>query len=147
MTDFGKILEEWDGMRSRGRSESESSSEFERMLEKYLETDDLSSRKTETEERLHSGVNPKNLKIEGTIDLHGMVSQGAELTLQRFIDESYRRGWKKILIIHGKGNHSKNGPVLRDTVMQVVREHPHAGRHGVPGRSLGGSGALWLIIK
>ncbi|AHC16180.1 Smr/MutS family protein [Salinispira pacifica] len=147
MTDFGKILEEWDGIRSRGRSEGRSSSDFERMVDGYLDMEESRSKDDEREQAEHGGVNPRSLKIESTLDLHGMRAQAAEISLRHFIDESYRRGWKKVLIIHGKGNHSTDGPVLKDTVMQVVRAHPHAGRHGVPGRSLGGSGALWLVIK
>lgn len=147
MTDFGKILEEWDGIRSRGRSDVRSSSDFERMVDGYLDMEESRSKDDEREQAELGTVHPRSLKIESTLDLHGMRAQAAEISLRQFIDESYRRGWKKVLIIHGKGNHSKDGPVLKDTVMQVVRAHPHAGRHGVPGRALGGSGALWLVIK
>ena len=50
--------------------------------------------------RLARGV----IQIDGKLDLHGMNQNEAYRTLHFFIEKAFRRGWKTILVITGKGN-------------------------------------------
>ncbi len=89
----------------------------------------------------------KRVKTDAVIDLHGMTIKEAEEALNFFFDHAYRSGFKKVIIIHGKGNHSRNGPVLKDWVKKYLSLCRKAGRTGTPGRNQGGTGATWVMIK
>lgn len=92
-------------------------------------------------------VNPKKLPVDDTLDLHGLTASEAENQLNFFFEKARKAGWRKVLIIHGKGIHSKEEPVLKKVVMDFISRSPIAGAHGIPGASEGGSGAVWVAIK
>lgn len=98
-------------------------------------------------QRLQSFVRPEKLKIDDTIDLHGMTEKEAELALHSFFMQALSKGFKKVLIIHGKGNHSKDEPVLKKLVQRFLEENPNAGRSGKEKAENGGSGATWVMLK
>ncbi|MBQ1862064.1 MAG: Smr/MutS family protein [Clostridia bacterium] len=56
---------------------------------------------------------------------------------------------RKILVIHGKGNHTKGtDPVLGELVRKFIQSNPYCGMSGHPkSREDGGSGATWIILK
>ncbi len=47
-----------------------------------------------------------NMKPEAQLDLHGLHHDEAYERLNYFIGECVRRNLKKVLVIHGKGNHT-----------------------------------------
>ncbi len=84
---------------------------------------------------------------QASIDLHGMGAAEAKAALLAFFERSGRQGLEKVLVVHGKGNHSKEGPVLVRVARKAVEESPWAGRSGPAGREDGGSGALWVAVR
>lgn len=92
-------------------------------------------------------VSAKKLPVDGSLDLHGLTASEAENQLKSFFAKAKNAGWRKVIIIHGKGIHSKEEPVLKKVVMDFIESSPIAGSHGVPGASEGGSGAVWVAIK
>jgi len=65
-----------------------------------------------------------------------------------FLEEARASGFRKVLIIHGKGNHSHDGgAVLKTAVRAHIHNHPLTGEVGVPDRSMGGEGALWVAMR
>lgn len=92
-------------------------------------------------------VSAKKLPVDGTLDLHGLTAAEAENKLRIFFAKAQKTGWKKVLVIHGKGIHSSDEPVLKKVVMDFIENSPNAGSHGIPGASEGGSGAVWVAIK
>ena len=94
---------------------------------------------------------------EGKIDLHGMTQEQAHPALTRFIQESYARGFRLVLVITGKGkDRDAPGPMpvprgilkhqvphwlasgpLRLLVLQVTEAHL---RHG-------GTGAYYVYLR
>lgn len=84
---------------------------------------------------------------DAAIDLHGMTESDALDSLGIFLEDSRRRGYRKVLIIHGKGNHSGGDPVLKRAVSRFLEGYPGAGRSGNADKSSGGKGATWLILK
>ncbi len=127
MNDFGKILEIWE------KNKKSAYIDKDRILSEY--------RKGETSKELI------RKKPQGILDLHGLTVEEAEAELDRFLLQCRKMRLKKVLIIHGKGNHSPNGPVLRDAVLLYLRNSPYTGMTGTPDQSQGGSGAVWVIIK
>jgi len=89
----------------------------------------------------------KKLPCQRTLDLHGLTVKEALDALGHFINKCRRDRINKILIIHGKGLHSKKGPVLKDEVVKYLRANSFIGETGTPGRAEGGSGASWAIIR
>ncbi|MBQ9909079.1 MAG: Smr/MutS family protein [Treponema sp.] len=90
----------------------------------------------------------RNMRPEARIDLHGFTRDEAWSRLAAFVNDCIRRDLKKILIIHGKGNHSNGSdPVLGPMVKTFIEQNKHLGSSGHPDRSMGGNGATWVIIK
>jgi DNA-nicking Smr family endonuclease len=57
-----------------------------------------------------------------TLDLHGLNSQTAALRVRGAIERCRDHGIAELLIIHGHGLHSNpnEGPVLKDTVLNLL---------------------------
>ena len=87
------------------------------------------------------------MRPQAEIDLHGMTLEEAYGALVTFFDDAVRRDYQKVLIIHGKGNHSQNGPVLARFVQKFLETHAHAGETGHPKGRDGGTGSTWVILK
>ena len=103
-------------------------------------------REEEYEAQQHS-VSAKKLPVDGTLDLHGLTAAEAESRLNVFFAKARKAGWRKVIVIHGKGIHSKEEPVLKKVVMDFIARSPMAGAHGVHGAADGGSGAVWVAVK
>ena len=95
-------------------------------------------------------------KPDAIIDLHGLTANEAENALQTFFSNSKNAGFEKLLVIHGKGNHQRNGSaynhtpgesVVRDTARRFIEACPFAGEHGYSSAKDGGTGATWVILK
>ena len=97
--------------------------------------------------RRSQSPDPSRMKIDDVLDLHGLTIPEARTALDVFFDEAYREGFRKVLIIHGKGNHSKNGPVLGTWLKQYLDSCRKAGKTGTADKKHGGSGATWVIIR
>jgi DNA-nicking Smr family endonuclease len=89
----------------------------------------------------------KRKKPDAELDLHNHTRDDALLALDNFINESRDKGCEKILIIHGKGNHSTGEAVLKRTVMDYIEHCPFAGESGRGKASVGGEGATWVLLK
>ena len=89
----------------------------------------------------------RNMAPEASIDLHGLTKEESTTRLDAFVAECIRRKITKILIIHGKGNHSSTEPVLAKLVHDYIERNYHLGESGHPDKTEGGRGATWVIIK
>jgi len=88
-----------------------------------------------------------DMPYEAQIDLHGLTADEATVRLNQFIGECHRRGLRKVLIIHGKGNHSEDAPVLSGMVRSFIERDYRLGESGHPDKKDGGKGATWVIIR
>jgi DNA-nicking Smr family endonuclease len=53
--------------------------------------------------------------LQGHLDLHGLTAEEARGEVERFVDKARNEGKRCVLIIHGRGHHSKEGiAILRD---------------------------------
>jgi DNA-nicking Smr family endonuclease len=64
--------------------------------------------------RLHAG----QFSVQSYIDLHGMRPHAAAAAVDTFLKESLRRGWRVILVVHGRGLSSPGRPVLKREVVR-----------------------------
>ena len=89
----------------------------------------------------------KSMEPQRVLDLHGAKAADVERMVSGFLEEGRRLGLDKLLIIHGKGHHSSGQPVLRKLVIRALESSALAGEFGQPPRDMGGSGALWVILR
>lgn len=122
---------------------------MELWLRRYGVTDkDKAADEYEERARMENREYLRTMRPEARIDLHGLTRDEAWARLTSFVNDCIRRGLKKILIIHGKGNHSHGtDPVLGQMVKTFIEQNKNLGSSGHPDRSMGGSGATWVIIK
>src|SRR6185295_13721766 len=101
--------------------------------------------------RLLKKLRKGDYAVQAHLDLHGMTAEEARGEVERFIDRSRNSGQRCLLIIHGRGQHSKEGiPVLKER-MKVWLTRGRIG-HGVLAfatarPSDGGAGALYVLLR
>jgi DNA-nicking Smr family endonuclease len=106
-----------------------------------------------------SGVGPKTMKrlkrgdfsVQDHIDLHGLTKKEAEVAVGDFLVESYQKGLRCVLIVHGRGLRSANSrPAIK-------RELPVWLKRGILKKIVlafatarpfdGGAGASYVLLK
>ncbi|MDR2304010.1 MAG: Smr/MutS family protein [Treponema sp.] len=125
--DFGDIYKKWE----RHNSVTDKDSEIDA-------------------ERTHASKNRRYLrakKADATLDLHGLSRDDARSALEVFFENSRREAFDKVLIVHGKGNHSSGEAILKRTVQEFIERCPYAGESGQSRAAEGGSGATWVLLK
>jgi DNA-nicking Smr family endonuclease len=84
---------------------------------------------------------------ESRLDLHGLKPEAARLALIRFIQSEAELAHRCLLIIHGKGSHQGEAPVLKNLVNRWLPQFPQVlAFHSALPRD-GGPGALYLLLK
>jgi DNA-nicking Smr family endonuclease len=127
--DFGNILNEWENKKSG------------RIYDKDAEEDAETISAQENRRRL------RNKRPDAEIDIHGLNREEAWQALETFFSESKNAGHEKIIIIHGKGNHSTGDAVLKRMVLEFIEHCPNAGESGRGKAVTGGEGATWVLLK
>ena len=91
------------------------------------------------------------IALQGHVDLHGLTRDEAKRALERFLLESRHAGKRCVLVVHGRGLHSKDQiPVLKTSVqlwltrgrisrwvLAFSTARPHDG----------GSGAVYVLLR
>jgi len=136
---FADILNEWDRRNralGRGRRTADPG-----IFDKDEENPE--------EDKIHRRGRLLRKKPDAAIDLHGLSKDEAWDALDDFFNQSRVRGHEKILVIHGKGNHSsgESEGVLKEISRKFIEHCPYAGESGSSSNSTGGSGATWVLLK
>jgi DNA-nicking Smr family endonuclease len=139
-------------------------SDDERVMEELLRAveGDAPFRFSESEEMLEGAVrslDPRVLKklrrgrlrIDARLDLHGYSAEDARVLLNRFIEAAIKEGRRVVLVVHGKGLHSKDRvPVLKERMKRwLTRSGPArnvlAFTSALP--TDGGLGAVYVLLR
>ncbi len=164
--DFGDILDQWEkssGKKTQNaqRPSNKKANAPEKKQEEIKKRNDMTAwlnkygvvdkdsliKDYEISKAVHSHTAAKNIPIDATIDLHHFTQDDAWNHLDSFVRSSKQKGCKKLLIIHGKGIHSDDNPVLGRMVRMYIEQSSMLGASGHPKAVLGGSGATWVMIK
>jgi len=129
---FGDILDKWEKQRNDNDEE---------ICDKDTEKSGERTGAQEKRRRL------RNKKPDAELDIHGQTREAAWLALDAFFREAKDKGHEKLLVIHGKGNHSAGDPVLKRVVMDFIERCPFAGESGKGKAAAGGEGATWVLLK
>jgi DNA-nicking Smr family endonuclease len=126
---FGDILTQWENKYG--------------VYDKDADAADTNGREASAERRRRLRAK----KPDGVIDIHGMTQKEAAAALENFFENSRREGYEKILVIHGKGNHSAGDAILKTFTRNFIERCPFAGESGYSDAAGGGSGATWVLLK
>ena len=88
---------------------------------------------------------PDKVRVDDTLDLHGYRLEEALATTGAFIDRAVENGYRKVLVIHGKGANGQG--ILRTQVRAYLEHHPMTGAMGYSRGAEGGRGALWVMLR
>jgi DNA-nicking Smr family endonuclease len=89
--------------------------------------------------------------VQGHIDLHGMTRDGAKAAVDEFLKKSRAAGKRCVLLVHGRGIHSKDQvPILKDALKHWLAT-ARFGRHVLAFATArpvdGGAGALYVLLR
>lgn len=118
-------------------------------LRRYGTVDkDAMEEESRDREKFRSRSYISQMKCDSRIDLHGLTRDEAWAQLDAFVGDCERRGFKKIMIVHGKGIHTKGtDPVLGEMVRKFIEVDKRLGTSGHPESNQGGKGSTWVILK
>lgn len=84
---------------------------------------------------------------QARLDLHGLTTEEAEAALPVFIAQHYEAEHRCVLIIHGKGGHSHQTPILKNLTNHWLKQIPTVlAFHSAIAKD-GGTGALYVLLK
>ena len=145
--DFEEILERWEKSRSRKPREAPKPRvDMGQALERFPPGPGEAAAREKAAEPA-AEREPRDVAPQAELDLHGMTALEAETAIDGFIRDARARGLSKVLLIHGKGNHSPGEPVLQRVVRDYLEKCPLTGAFGKAERARGGGGATWVRIR
>jgi DNA-nicking Smr family endonuclease len=91
------------------------------------------------------------LSVQAHVDLHGLLKDEAKTELESFLARSRQQGKRCVLVVHGRGLHSKDQvPVLKEALKRWMRTDRFA-RHVLAFSTArphdGGAGAVYVLLK
>lgn len=96
-----------------------------------------------TRQQLRRGL----YSVQGELDLHRHTLPMAKPAVKAFLQQAHQRGLSCVRIVPGKGLHSQKQPVLRNWLVQNLKQRDNVlGFTPAPDHD-GGSGAFYLLLK
>ena len=97
------------------------------------------------------GLRRGRFSVQAHLDLHGMVAAEARKAFEDFIRSSLERGHGCVRVVHGRGNHSREGrPTLKDKLskwLDTRRMSRHVIAYASARLADGGGGALYILLR
>ncbi len=84
--------------------------------------------------------------IEDEIDLHLLTEKSAEELLRQFLAQARDASHHCVRIVHGKGLHSSQAPVLKGLVERVLGRRADVLAYASAPPALGGTGAMLVLL-
>ncbi len=89
--------------------------------------------------------------VQGHFDMHGMTREEARAAVDRFFREARQGGKRCVLLVHGRGSHSKDQiPVLKEalrTWLATARFGRHVLAFATARPADGGAGAVYVLLR
>jgi DNA-nicking Smr family endonuclease len=89
--------------------------------------------------------------VQGHLDLHGLLKDEAKVAVERFLKDARSAGKRCVLLVHGRGLHSKDQvPVLKDALrhwLATARFGRHVLAFATARPQDGGGGALYVLLR
>jgi DNA-nicking Smr family endonuclease len=85
--------------------------------------------------------------LDGTLDLHRKTVKEARVLMFDFIRMALAKGWRCVLINHGRGERSPTPARVKSYVIHWLAQIPEVLAYHHPERSHGGAGAVFVLLK
>jgi len=89
--------------------------------------------------------------VQGHLDLHGLTRAEAKAQVDSFLQEARRKGKRCVVLVHGRGLHSKDQmPVLKEalrTWLATARFGRHVLAFATARPQDGGAGAVYVLLR
>ena len=89
--------------------------------------------------------------VQAHLDLHGLLKDQAKVELEMFVTQARQSGKRCVLVVHGRGLHSKdNVPVLKEALkrwMSTGRFGKHVLAFATARPHDGGAGAVYVLLR
>ena len=89
--------------------------------------------------------------VQGHLDLHGLTREEAKGAVDDFLRRSRQAGKRCVLLVHGRGMHSKDQVPVLKAALQTWLATARFGRHVLAFASArpvdGGGGALYVLLR
>ncbi len=98
----------------------------------------------QTKTNIKSGrkVKPRVISVSSELDLRGQNAEEALIETDLYLDNAFLAGLNEVTIIHGKGT-----GILRSSIHQLLRKHPHVASFRLGKYGEGESGVTVVEIK
>jgi len=96
--------------------------------------------------RLRAG----DVRVESRVDLHGLNARTAHVAVRRTLERAHAEGQRCVLVVHGRGSHSPEGPVLRAFLLRWLTESrvaPFVMAFASARPRDGGEGATYVLLR
>ena len=88
------------------------------------------------------------IAIEARLDLHKLTASEAIHAAEDFLEACRLRDCRSVIIVHGKGNMSQHDkPILKNIVIEYLRENQNVLAYQSAQPRDGGTGALYVLIR
>lgn len=126
--------------------------EDEKLLEKWLKSNEIIDKDAlikEEEQYMYPPHILDAVRIDFSIDLHGLRVEDALFQLKLFVKDCFNNNLKVVKIIHGKGLHSSGGPKLKKAVKNWLKNEGKAyiSFYKTATPKHGGTGAIIVWLK
>ncbi len=85
--------------------------------------------------------------VEGQLDLHRHTVREARKAMFEFLELCRRRGWRTVLISHGRGERSPTPARIKSFVAHWLGQVPDVIAYHSAARHQGGTGAVYVMLK
>lgn len=109
--------------------------------------DELAWKKDGVQNEVFSRLRGGHYRLDGQLDLHRHTVKEARQALFEFLELARRKGWRTVLISHGRGERSTTPARIKSYVAHWLTQVPDAIAWHSAARHHGGSGAVYLMLK
>lgn len=130
-----------------GRAQQDPNPLTLRELEPLHPREVLAWKKDGVQHEVFSRLKSGGYEPEGQLDLHRSSVREARVKVFEFLELAARRGWRTLLIAHGRGEQSNTPARLKTYVNHWLREWPQVNAYHSAARHHGGTGAVYVLLK
>jgi DNA-nicking Smr family endonuclease len=85
--------------------------------------------------------------LDGTLDLHRKTVKEARVLVFDFVRMALAKGWRCVLINHGRGEQSPTPARIKSYVIHWLAQMPEVLAYHHPERQHGGAGAVYVLLR
>jgi DNA-nicking Smr family endonuclease len=109
--------------------------------------DVLAWKKDGVQNEVFSKLRGGHYPLDGQLDLHRHTVKEARQALFDFLEMARRKGWRTVLVAHGRGERSATPARNKSFVAHWLTQLPDAIAWHSAARHHGGTGALYLMLR